>query len=61
MHSPSQKAWNRMPKVQVQQMPRDSWWLCSPDEFAQRQRLEQERMSQTSVTVWQKANGEPVE
>jgi hypothetical protein len=41
-----------------QEAPSSSWWVADPAEFAQRQRLEQQRMSASSLTIYPKADGE---
>ncbi len=54
MSTEKAKQWNRMPPPPVQQPPRTSWWLSPdgvlPDEARAKA---QERMSLTTVTLWQ--------
>ena len=58
MHGPKAKAWNRMPPPTVQQPPRESWWLSPDGVLPDDARAKaQERMSLTTTTTWQRADG----
>ena len=59
-YHPGPKTFNRMAPQPVQETPKTSWWLSGDGHLdPELRRQAQDRMSVTTHTTWQKANGEP--